>query len=180
MPDFSFKSLRIGRYKRELSAAIAYIALLALVGFIAPAFFSAANWRDLAMNNVSVLIVAIGMTFVIIAGQIDISVGSQFAICSIASGLLAKAGFPMLVVAVLVIGIGGLLGAINGALIAKLKIPAIVVTLATLVALRDALRWITEGAWVQGLPDSFQWFGLSQLAGQLLIALIAAAVFLIA
>jgi rhamnose transport system permease protein len=57
---------------------------------------------------------------------------------------------------------GGLLGAINGVLVANLRIPAIVVTLATMVALRDALRWVTQGAWIQDLPTGFQWFGLSQ------------------
>src|SRR6185436_19072622 len=47
--------------------------------------------------------------------------------------------------------------------------PSIVVTLALMVAWRDGLRWITEGAWVQNLPASFQWFGLGQTAGQGLI-----------
>jgi rhamnose transport system permease protein len=51
---------------------------------------------------------------------------------------------------------------INGALVSYARIPSIVVTLATMVALRDGLRWATEGAWVQDLPRSFQWFGQSQ------------------
>ena len=54
-----------------------------------------ANLRDLALNNAPVLLVAIGMTLVILAGQIDISVGSQFAVCSVCAGLLAKAGLPI-------------------------------------------------------------------------------------
>ena len=57
-----------------------------------------------------------------------------------------------------------LLGALNGGLVAYLRIPSIVVTLATMVALRDGLRWVTEGAWVQDLPPGFQWFGLPQSA----------------
>jgi rhamnose transport system permease protein len=48
--------------------------------------------------------------------------------------------------------------------VAYVRIPSIVATLATMVALRDALRWETEGAWVQDLPPGFQWFGLSQSA----------------
>ncbi len=47
------------------------------------------------MSNAPVLIVAIGMTMVILAGHIDISVGSQFAVCSVAAGLIAKAGMPL-------------------------------------------------------------------------------------
>ncbi|MEP7342682.1 MAG: ABC transporter permease [Acidobacteriota bacterium] len=162
-------NFKLFRYSRELSAMAAYAVLLLIVGFVAPSFFSAANLRDLMMNNAPVLIVAVGMTMVILAGQIDISVGSQFAVCGIAAGMLAKSGLPMPAVLLLVMMIGCLLGSINGWLVARLNIPAIVVTLATLVAWRDGLRWATEGAWVQNLPVGFQWFGLGQTAGQFLI-----------
>lgn len=169
------KPHRLSRYNRELSAAAAFFVLLLLVGIISPTFFSAANLRDLMISNAPVLIVAIGMTMVILAGQIDISIGSQFAVCSIAAGLLAKNGLPMPVVAVLVMIAGGLLGSINGWLVAKANIPAIVVTLATLVVWRDGLRWATEGAWVQELPPNFQWFGLGQAGGQVLILAVSIA-----
>ena len=157
------------RYRRELSAALAYAILLALVGVAAPSFFSPANLRDLALNNAPLLLVATGMTMVVLVGQIDISVGSQFAIVSVAAGLLAKAGMPvpLLVPCVLLLGAG--LGAVNGVLVGRLGLPSIIVTLAMLVAWRDALRWATEGAWVQDLPAGFQWFGLGQAAGQWLI-----------
>ncbi|HVF27830.1 MAG TPA: ABC transporter permease, partial [Pyrinomonadaceae bacterium] len=155
-------------YRRELSALFAYCVLLVVVALIAPTFYQAANVRDLVLSNVPVLLVAVGMTLVILVGQIDISVGSQFAIGSVAAGVLAKTGMPIPLVALLVAGVGALLGAINGALVARLGIPSIVVTLATMVALRDALRWATEGSWVQNLPATFQWFGLGQAAGQIL------------
>lgn len=161
------------RYKRELSALIAYIALLAAVGIIAPSFFSAANLRDLALNNAPVLLVAIGMTMVIVAGEIDISVGSVFAVCTVAAGLLAKSGAPVFLLLPFVIFIGALMGALNGVLIGWLRLPSIIVTLAMLVAWRDALRWTTSGAWVQDLPANFQWFGLGQAFGQLLIVIIS-------
>lgn len=170
MPSFS-------RHTRELSAAAAFAALLLAVAIVAPSFFSTTNLRDLLVGNAPVLIVAIGMTLVIVAGQIDISVGSQFAVCSIVAGLLAKS-LPMPFVVLLVIAIGCLLGSINGWLVARAKIPAIVVTLATLVAWRDGLRWTTEGAWVQNLPRDFQWFGFGQVAGQILIVAVAALVLL--
>ncbi|HMV87447.1 MAG TPA: ABC transporter permease [Blastocatellia bacterium] len=180
MPTFKLSRVfnRFGRFGRELSATVAFAVLLLLVGVVAPSFFSAANLRDLLLSNAPVLIVTVGMTMVILAGQIDISVGSQFAVCGIAAGLLAKSGLPMVLVALLTVLIGGTLGSINGWLVSKLKIPAIVVTLATLVAWRDGLRWATEGAWVQGLPGDFQWFGLGQTVGQTLIVTVSSAVFL--
>jgi rhamnose transport system permease protein len=166
------------RYKREISAALAYGLLLLLVGLFAPGFFTAVNLRDLTIQNAPVLIVAIGMTMVIVAGQIDISVGSQFAVCSVAAGLIAKAGLPTPVLMLLVPLVGGLLGAVNGVLVARFKIPSIVVTLAALVILRDGLRWMTEGAWVQNLPHGFQWFGMRQGTGQLLIIAVSLIVFI--
>ena len=175
MPDSSTtrSSFKLSRYKREASAALAYLLLLLAVGFSAPTFFSANNLRDLALNNSATLIIAIGMTMVILVGQIDISVGSQFAVCSVAAGLLAKTGMPILLLLPSVIVIGAAMGATNGLLVGKLRLPSIIVTLAMMVAWRNGLRWMTEGAWVQNLPANFQWFGLGQARGELLIVIVA-------
>ncbi|PYS98250.1 MAG: ABC transporter permease [Acidobacteria bacterium] len=164
-------------YRREISAAAALAALLVIVAIIAPSFFAPGNLRDLIVNNLPTLLIAIGMTLVILVGQIDISVGSQFAVCSVAAGVLAKTGLPMPLVFVAVMLIGGLMGALNGTLIGWMKLPSIIVTLAMLVMWRDALRWITEGAWVQGLPENFQWFGLGQSTGEIVIFMISLLLF---
>ncbi|HEX9106986.1 MAG TPA: ABC transporter permease [Longimicrobiales bacterium] len=170
--------MTFGRYKRELAPAAAFAALLLAVAIAAPSFFRAENLRDLALNNAPVLLVAVGMTLVILTGEIDISVGSQFAICSVAAGWLARAGVPVPLLLPCVLLVGCALGAVNGALVGFLGLPSIIVTLAMLVAWRDALRWATEGAWVQGLPADFQWFGLGQSAAQWLIVASALAVLL--
>ncbi|HKC88388.1 MAG TPA: ABC transporter permease [Blastocatellia bacterium] len=171
----------MGKVSGEASAAIAYVALLAVVAVAAPSFYSFANLRDLAIGNAPALIVAVGMTMVILTRQIDISVGSQFAVCSVAAGLIAKmtakTGMPIIAVFVAVALIGCVFGAINGALVARLNIPSIVATLAVMVAMRDGLRWATGGAWVQGLPSEFQWFGLGQSVGQIVIVVASIAVF---
>jgi rhamnose transport system permease protein len=167
-----------GEASGKTSAAIAFIALLSIVAVAAPGFYSFANLRDLAVGAAPVLIVAIGMTMVILTRQIDISVGSQFAVCSVAAGLIAKmtakAGAPIILVFIAVALAGLLMGAINGALVARLNIPSIVATLAVMVAMRDGLRWATDGQWVQDLPRGFQWFGLGQSIGQ--VAIVAASV----
>jgi len=169
--------VKIERYKREISAAAALGVLLIIVGFVAPSFFAPGNLRDLVINNVPTLLIAIGMTLVILVGQIDISVGSQFAVCSVAAGVLAKTGMPMPFVFVAVMLIGALMGGLNGTLVGWLRLPSIIVTLAMLVMWRDALRWITEGAWVQDLPETFQWFGLGQRIGEIVIVLISLVLF---
>jgi len=164
------------RRARELPPAIALAAVLLGVLVVAPSFFGAENLRDLALNNAPVLLVSIGMTLVILVGEIDISVGSQFAVCSVVAGVLAKVGVPIALVPFFVLGVGAAMGAVNGFLVGTLGLPSIIVTLAMLVAWRDALRWATEGAWVQGLPANFQWFGLTPPAAQTLIVMIALAV----
>jgi len=154
------------RYRREISVALAIVALAAVLALAAPGFFTLQNQTDLLLTNMPVLIVALGMTLVILAGQIDISVGSVFAICSVAAGEFAKMGLPTPIAGLAACATGAAFGAINGALTAYVRIPSIVVTLAMMVAIRDGLRWATQGAWVQNLPAGFQWFGLSQSASQ--------------
>lgn len=154
--------------KRELSLVFAIALLAVVMAVAAPGFFTLANQRDLVLANMPVLIVAVGMTLVILTGQIDISVGSQFAICSVAAGEFARMGMPTPVAAAGACLLGAFMGAVNGVLVSWVGIPSIVVTLAAMVALRDGLRWVTQGAWVQDLPPDFQWFGQSQTASEAL------------
>jgi rhamnose transport system permease protein len=137
------------------AAGWAVLALAAVLALGAPGFFTAANLRDLALNNVATLITAAGLLLVILLGEIDISVGSQFAVCGLVIGVAPWAA-PVA---------GMALGLANGALCGGLRLPSIVVSLAAMVALRDAIRWTTQGAWIT-LPAGFQWAGLGQDAGQ--------------
>lgn len=152
----------LARHRIEVSIAVALAALAATLALAAPAFFQPGNLLNVLLAALPVLIVAIGATLVVLTGEIDISVGSLFAMCSVAAGALAVAGVPPPIVALLAPLLGAAFGAVNGVLVAALGLPSIVVTLATLVAWRDGLRWLTEGAWVQNLPPGFQWLGLSQ------------------
>lgn len=153
------------RHFRELSVAGALALVLLALAIVAPGFYQPQPLLSLATREAPTLIVACGMALVIICRQIDISVGSQFAVCSVCAGLLASANWPIALVALAAVGIGAGLGAINGALVAGLRLPSIVVTLATMVTWREALRWQRQGAFVN-LPDRLQWLGLSQAAGQ--------------
>jgi rhamnose transport system permease protein len=172
--------MNIARYNRELAVALAYaLVLLALAAF-APGFYRGNQLTATLVASAPVLVATIGATLVILTRQIDISIGSQFAVCGIAAGLLAKAGVPLPVVAVATVALGAMLGAVNGALVAGLGLPSVVATLATMVMLREGLRWAREGEFVRQLPAGFQWFGLSQELGGGLIVLVAVAAWVIA
>ena len=165
--------------RRLLGIAGLWLALLLLLAWRAPDFFSPANLRDMAVTNAPALVVAIGMTVVILAGQIDVSVGSQFAVLSVLAGLLAKTGLPLVAVALLTLLAGALIGSVNGLLVSAIGIPSIVATLAAMAFWRELLRWSTQGAWVEGLPATFQWMGLGQSAGEAAIVASALAAFAI-
>lgn len=167
----------MSRFQRELSIAAAYALLLLVLWIAAPSFYAGDKLRSILVSSAPVLVTAVGMTLVILARHIDISVGSQFSLCGIVAGLLAKTGMPMPMVAALTIVAGALCGAINGGLVASLGLPSIVVTLATMVILREGLRWWREGEFVKDLPAGFQWFGLPQNAGQWFVVGIACTVF---
>ena len=152
------------RHGREASVAIAIGVLSVVLAAVAPAYFSAENLNDLFLANTAVFVVALGATLVILAGEIDISVGSVFAVAGVVAGVVATLGAPggVWTAAAAACLVGAIVGAVNGALVAYLQVPSIVVTLAMMVALRDGLRWTTQGAWVEHLPPDFQWFGLPQ------------------
>lgn len=155
----------MSRCFRELSVAATLGVVLLVLAIFAPAFFSPQPLLSLAAREAPTLVVACGMALVIVARQIDISVGSVFSICSVGAGLLVARGWPLAAAVPAAMAMGAACGALNGVLVAGLGLPSIVVTLATLVTLRQGLNLVRQGEFVN-LPDGAQWFGLDQSAGQ--------------
>jgi len=151
--------------RREYSVCIALSLILFALAIFAPSFYQPTPFLSFLARQAPALIVTCGAALIIIARQIDISVGSQLAVCSVCAGLLSTANWPAGLVLLAAIALGATLGSINGFFVAGLRLPSIVVTLATMVTWREALRW--KGA---------QWFGLSQTQGQLTIIVVALAV----
>src|SRR3954453_9884986 len=114
--------------RREASIAVVIAALGIVLAGLAPGYFARDNLADLFLGNMPVLIVALGATLVILTGNIDISAGSKFAICGVAAGVLDNAGAPMIFVVVSAYLTGAALGEMNGALVAYVRIPSVVVT----------------------------------------------------
>jgi rhamnose transport system permease protein len=166
------------RYFREISVTAALALVLLGLAVVAPAFYQPQPLLSLVTREAPTLVVACGMALVIICRQIDISVGSQFSVCSVCAGLLAARGWPLALVLPASVGLGAVMGAINGGLVAGLRLPSIVVTLATMVTLRQGLNLVRQGEFVN-LPDSVQWFGLSQSAGQAVLVAAALAILIL-
>jgi rhamnose transport system permease protein len=163
------------RHLREISVTGAYLALLLALAVFRPSFFHS-QFRATAVSAAPILVAAVGMTLVILARHIDISIGSQFSVCGIVAGSLAARGFPIPMVLLGTLAAGAIMGAVNGWLVAGMGLPSIVVTLATMVVLRGSLIWASDGAAVR-MPAGFQWFGFSQSVGQASVVIAALVVF---
>lgn len=155
-------------HAREMRVCAALGAMLLTLALFAPSFFQSQPLLSFVAGQAPALILTCGVALVLISRQIDISIGSQFAVCSVCAGLLAGYHWPIGFLFLASVGVGALLGALNGFFVAGLQLPSIVVTLATMATWREALRWKRQGEFVN-LPDSLQWFGLSQTRGQMTI-----------
>ena len=160
------------RHFREFSVLGVLLSVLALLGVLAPDFFAPQPLLSRLTAAAPKLVVACGITVVMISRQIDISVGSVFAVCSVVCGLVAAAKVPLPLAIASSVAVGAIGGALNGVLVAGLRLPSIVVTLATMVTLREGLRLAQQGVFID-LPDGLQWAGLPMIGGQYLVCGIA-------
>jgi ribose/xylose/arabinose/galactoside ABC-type transport system permease subunit len=140
---------------QEAMLAIAVIGLAIVVGFYNPRFLGTRNLSDVLLGNAYVAVAAIGMSMVIVSANIDISVGSLIGVLATVSGTLAVAGAPLAVAWLTPLIVGVLIMAMQGAVIAYLRIPSIVVTLGMLSILKGGLISFTGGKWITDLPDGF-------------------------
>lgn len=150
------------QYGREMSVGMFLLLLLGYFG-TTPGFLQASNLRDILINAAPLVIAACGMTMVIIAGMIDISAGSALAVCAVTAGVVAKSGAPLVAVIIAPMLAGALIGAVNGWLVAYVRIPAIIVTLGMMSVLRGGIIWYTRGEWIGDLPPSFSAIGRGNL-----------------
>lgn len=129
----------------EAPILIFTILVIILFSLISPDFFAINNFKLILDQNITMFIVAIGMTMVILLGGMDLSVGSVLAVTATSVGLFLSKGISPVVAALLGIVIGVLCGMVNGYFIAVRKIPDIIVTLATMYIFRGVAVGISGG-----------------------------------
>ncbi len=157
--------------RRPLTAegmlVFAFFALIVFFSFASPVFFTPANLSNIGRQTALVSIVAVGMTFVIVAGEFDLSVGSTLALAGVVAALAMKGIAPSLVVgaaAALLTGAG--IGFVNGLLATGLRIPSFLITLGSLSITRGIVLLITDTRPVVITnPTYFRVFGEGQLLG---------------
>jgi ribose transport system permease protein len=154
--------------RQKLSGFAILAAILAeSVAFaaLAPEFLSFENLVNIALSIAVIGILAVGMTFVILTGGIDLSIGSVVALAGVAAALVTQRTEIAWLGFAAALGIGLASGAFNGSLVAFFRVPPFVVTLAVLTIARGLAFILSEGRSVGNLPESFGRLGKSVLLG---------------
>ena len=141
--------------QQESVLILAFVLVIVGVTVLNQGFIAPTNLVDILYNSSYIGVAAIGMTMVIICGHIDISIGAALGLCATVAGKLAVAGVPLGIVFAATIVAGGVIGLVNGLLVAYCRIPAIVTTLGMASILKGGLILTTGGIWIYGLPPGF-------------------------
>ncbi|GLW21772.1 monosaccharide-transporting ATPase [Microbispora amethystogenes] len=190
---------RAGALMRSTPAyiVVALVALVVVFTIISPEgrFLDATNLQAVGRNSAGLVLLAVGLTFVLGAGHIDLSVGATLVLSSVvagtvavdiagppsASGAFPSAGPAIAVAALAAVVVGGIAGLVNGLLVTKLKVNSFVVTLGTMGVATGAAQVLTNGSNVAGIPPDVQTsFGLNSIAGIPLPLVLAVLVALVA
>lgn len=154
---------------REASLLLILLLLVASTAALNPRFLSAQSLRDLALNVAIVALVVVGQTLVLLMKHVDLSVSSVLGLSAFLSGALfvANPGMPIALAFAAGTGIGALLGAVNGLLVAYGKVPALVATLGTLYVFRGVDYAVVQGGQITAsqLPAAFSAFASASFFG---------------
>lgn len=145
----------LSEYFDKIGVLIALVILVVVLSIFAPNFATSSNifsiLQQIAVNG----IISVGMTYVILLGGIDLSVGSIVAFTGLVVALAMKSGIPVIISLLIGIVVGALIGLLNGILISKIKLQPFVATLGTMTMFRGLAYTITNGQPVYQLPEFF-------------------------
>ena len=162
--------------ERALTLALLTATLLAVAALAAPGFASARTAAIVTSNMLVLLLVSVGLFFVIVTRNIDVSGGSVLGLSAAVLGLSLQAGWPLWQGIVLCLLTGTAAGALNGALVTGLGVPSIVATLGTLGLFRGVMLVATDGEWIEALPEELKALASRSEAGLSVLAVVALAI----
>ncbi|KKX25738.1 ABC transporter permease [Rhizobium sp. LC145] len=164
----------LSEHAQVLSITAFFLACLVFFSATTDTFLTLGNILNVLRQAAPILVVAVAMTFVIITGGIDLSVGSQVALVNAVAAIILAMGYPWPTVVIGMIAFGALMGIAQGWFVAYQGIPAFIVTLAGLSILRGFALWLTQGYSIpiNDVPGFF-WLGRGELLGLPVPAVIA-------
>ena len=147
----------------SIGPILSLIVLCIIVSFLSDKFFTALNLVNVIKQITCYAVLGIGMTFVIIGGGIDISVGSQVGLWAVVSSLVAVNTGSVFLAVTAILVLGAATGFIQGSIVARLSLPPFIVTMAGQMIMRGLITAITNGQPITGLPDGLRWFGIGKI-----------------
>lgn len=183
-PKQKFSLASLAR-QREYCVLALLILTVVIVSITNSNFLSIRNLRDMLVAASPTIIIACGVTLVIVTGEIDISVGSLMGLCAAVMGVLTSVDhyhWPVWAGVAVMMLLGGGVGLINGLLVTIGRVPSIIVTLGMLTALRGLTQLLIGPTWIQGLPPGIRYFGTGNILGipvSILTALVMAVAFVV-
>jgi ribose transport system permease protein len=149
---------------RRFPIIFGFIGIVILFSILSDWFLSVSNLFNI-LRQISInATIAFGMTFVILSGGIDLSVGSVFAFAAIVGASFLQSGSLLLGITSALV-VGALFGAFNGVIIAKMKLQPFIVTLATMAIARSFTQAYSQGRPITGFPDTFRFIGRGNVLG---------------
>ncbi len=149
----------LGRLPEEAGLLIIMLGISAVLTALSPYFLTVPNLINVVLTMSVIGIVSIGMTYVMLSGGIDLSVGSTMGLSAVIAATFAKNGSPFIVVVVVGLGIGFAIGLINGLAITLLRVPPLIATLAMLSIAKGVQLIYSHGVTVFGLGDAVGYLG---------------------
>lgn len=169
-----------GYFKRNIGTIIGLVLLVVVISFSTPKFLTGSNILNLLKSNSVNAIISCGMLMAILMGEIDISVGSTVGLTGIIGAyMITNAGLPVVPTVLICLGIGALVGLVNGICIAYLKVPAFVATLATQSIGRGLTEIISGGVTIRVRNDAYTSIGNKDIGGVSIIIIYAALILIL-
>jgi ribose/xylose/arabinose/galactoside ABC-type transport system permease subunit len=177
------RGVNLGRLSQTLGSLASLVILSAVLWYLRPVFMTSGNWVNILRQASFNAILGMGMTFVILTGGIDLSVGSIVALSSVTGGLLMyEHGWPMLPAVILMVIVGALAGLANGLVVTLGRIPPFIVTLGTMQIFRGVALQLVNGKPIFGITKvqpNFDIWGTRNYGGIPSPVIITAIVFVI-
>lgn len=159
--NFKEKVLR----SKQIGILIPFLLLCIITAIINPVFLYPANLIEIARSISYTVIMGVGMTFILIGGGIDLSIGSVLALAGVVAGMIMVNGLPIWLAVIVGSLVGVVFGYINGLVIVTYKIPPMIATLGMMYIVRGIVYVITRGQPVYPFPDSFNQIGQGTFLG---------------
>lgn len=167
---------RLRDFFQRYGLVVSFLLLCLVLSLLSDRFLTVGNLTNVLRQSTINLIIAIGMTYVILTAGIDLSVGAVLALSTVVTADLLQRGVPVLPTVLLGLTLGGILGMASGMLISRVKVPPFVATLGMMTVARGLALTYTQGRPITGLPTAFRYIGtgfLGPIPMPIIVAVVA-------